>query len=75
MGGMPKKHQDAPREATDPALGPPLLYRVNQAAELLQLGRSTVERLVASGELRSIKVGKCRRIPADALAEFVQGAA
>ena len=43
------------------------------------VGRTTVYQLMASGELKSIKIGRSRRIPAAALEEYVgrlvQGAA
>jgi excisionase family DNA binding protein len=59
------------RESADPALGPPLLLRVPQAAARLGVGKSTVEALIASGQLRSLKIGKSRRIPVAALEEFI----
>ncbi|GAA2510107.1 helix-turn-helix domain-containing protein [Pilimelia columellifera] len=48
-----------------------LLYDPREAARVLSLGRSTVYELMASGRLRSIRVGRSRRIPAEALREFV----
>jgi excisionase family DNA binding protein len=47
------------------------LYRLHEAAEVLGLGVTTVKGLVASGELRSIKLGAARRVSAMALDEFV----
>lgn len=49
-----------------------LMYPAEEAAEQLSLGLSTVRALIKSGELRSVKVGHLRRIPADALHEYVQ---
>lgn len=49
-----------------------LLYRDTEAAELTGLGRSTIWKAMKDGELRSVKIGAARRIPADALLEFVQ---
>jgi excisionase family DNA binding protein len=49
-----------------------LLHTPVQAAELLSIGRTTVHNLMASGELRSIKIGKSRRVPHDALEEFLR---
>jgi excisionase family DNA binding protein len=49
----------------------PLLYRPEEAAQLLGLGRSTVFELIASGQLASVRVGRLRRIPADALRSFI----
>ena len=47
-----------------------LLLRVMEAAEKLGLGRTTVYQLVASGQLRSVHVGRSVRIPAAALIDF-----
>lgn len=49
----------------------PLLYTRAEAQTKLGLGRSTVDKLIRSGELRSVKIGRARRIPADALAEYL----
>lgn len=50
----------------------PLLYTPEQAAEQLACSRTTIYELMSSGELESIKVRSARRIPADALATYVQ---
>jgi excisionase family DNA binding protein len=47
------------------------LYRTHEAAEVLGLGLTTVKALIASGELRSIKVRGARRVSAKALDDFV----
>lgn len=49
----------------------PLLLRVDEAAEALALSRTKVYELMASGELGSVKLGRARRVPAQALHEFV----
>ena len=49
-----------------------LLYDVNEVAELLGLGRSKLYSYVQSGQLRSIKVGRRRKVPADAVSEFIK---
>lgn len=48
-----------------------LLVPIPEACERLQLGRSTVYRLMDSGELASVTVGRRRLIPAAALEAFV----
>jgi excisionase family DNA binding protein len=53
-------------------VGGGVLLRVEEAAELLGLGRTKTYELVLSGELESVKVGKARRIPRAALEEFVE---
>lgn len=50
----------------------PLMYPAEEAAEKLRLGLSTVRALIKRGELRSVKIGHLRRIPADALHEYVR---
>ncbi len=49
----------------------PLLYTPEQAAGLLQVGRTTMYGLLATGEVESIKISRARRIPADALEAYV----
>lgn len=49
----------------------PLVLTAEQAAEQLQVSRRTVYELIRTGELRSVKIGKLRRIPLRALEEFV----
>ena len=48
-----------------------LLVRVEEAARLLSLGRSTVYEMIAGGELRSVKCGSARRIPVAALQQWI----
>ena len=48
-----------------------VLLTVEEAARRLQLGRTLVYRLISSGELESVTVGRLRRVPAECLAEYV----
>ena len=48
-----------------------LLLSVEEAAQRLHIGRSTVYTLVAQNHLESVKIGKLRRIPAAALDDYV----
>jgi len=48
-----------------------LLLTVEEAARRLRLGRTLVYRLISSGQLESVTVGRLRRIPAECLAEYV----
>ena len=50
---------------------PPRCLRVEDAARLLNVGRSTVYDLIRSGRLRSIKIGRRRLVPRDALDAFL----
>ena len=46
-------------------------YTVEQVAEMLHVGRDKVYYLLRTGQLRSIKIGKLRRITEQHLAEFI----
>jgi excisionase family DNA binding protein len=50
----------------------PLLYTVEDAAAKLSIGRGTAYALIKSGDLRSVRIGSLRRVPADALREYVE---
>ena len=49
----------------------PLLVRVEEAARILSLSRSTVYEMMDAGELPSVRRGAARRIPVAALREWV----
>jgi excisionase family DNA binding protein len=48
-----------------------LLLTPTEAAAALGIGRSKVYELLQTGQLRSVRIGTCRRIPADALQTLV----
>lgn len=50
------------------------LYDVDAAAAALGIARSKLYDLITAGELRSVKVGRRRLIPAQAVAEFIRQA-
>jgi excisionase family DNA binding protein len=49
----------------------PVLYRVDEAAEALRLGRTAVYELIRCGALRTVKVGTRRLVPVEAVREYV----
>lgn len=49
-----------------------LLYQTDEVAELLGVGRTTAKALIKSGDLRSVLIGRSRRVPDDAVREYVQ---
>ena len=51
--------------------GQRLLLTVPEAAQQLGIGRSLLYELLADGQVESIHVGRLRRIPIDALADFI----
>ena len=48
-----------------------LLYSVEEAADLLGIGRTFMFRLLATGEIESVKIGRRRMISRDALDGYV----
>ena len=58
-------------EQEQPPGGGRLLYSVTEAADLLGVGRTYMFRLIATGEVESIKVGRLRKIPRDALGRYI----
>ncbi|MGW4752009.1 helix-turn-helix domain-containing protein [Streptomyces chartreusis] len=49
-----------------------ILYRTAEAAEQLGISVTTTKALISTGELRSIRIGRARRVPDDALREYVR---
>ena len=49
-----------------------LLYTVPEVMAATGLSRSTVYDLIRSGALRSVKVGRCRRVATDDLRSFIE---
>jgi excisionase family DNA binding protein len=45
----------------------PMTYRVTEAAAALGVSRSTAYELISSGTIPSVRVGRCVRVPVDAL--------
>lgn len=61
-----------PETRTVSGLDPTLaLLPVEEAARRLSLGRTFTFALIASGELESVTVGRLRRVPAQAIADYV----
>lgn len=48
-----------------------LLVSVEEAAQMLSIGRSLVYKLVLSKQVLSVKIGRTRRIPVFALEAFI----
>jgi excisionase family DNA binding protein len=49
-----------------------VLYTMEEAADLLSVGRSTVYDLIRMRLLETVKIGRSRRVTAAALAELVE---
>ncbi len=56
-----------------PAVGPdrPRLLSLEAAARELGIGRSLACELIAAGTLASVKIGRRRLVPADAIDQFI----
>ena len=66
-GGSPLVSGAATAPSSEPMV---LLATLNEAGEALRLGSSTIKRLVASGALPTVKVGRARRVHVEDLARF-----
>jgi excisionase family DNA binding protein len=49
-----------------------VLLTPEEVAEALHVGRCTVYDLIRTNQLQSFKIGKLRRIPVDAVREFIK---
>lgn len=49
-----------------------LLYSIPEAAEMLSVSPRVLERLIADGEIDTVKIGRRRLVPSEALAEYVE---
>lgn len=55
----------------EPALLAPVLYRIPDAARVLNLSRTVVYEQIRAGRLRAVRQGSARRIPASAINDYV----
>lgn len=51
---------------------PVLLLTIEEAAERLHIGRCTMQALLTSGEVQSLKIGRLRRVPPSALKDYIE---
>lgn len=49
----------------------PLTLKVSDIMRILSVSHNTAYSLVRSGQIRSVRVGRCYRIPRDAVAEYL----
>jgi excisionase family DNA binding protein len=50
---------------------PQILLTVKDVAASTRLSETTVKKLIRRGDLDSLKIGSCRRVPADALDAYL----
>ena len=48
-----------------------LLYAIPDAATQLSVSARVLERLIADGEIATVKIGRRRLVPAEALADYI----
>jgi excisionase family DNA binding protein len=51
---------------------PKVLYRVGDVAAMLSIGRTAAWELVRKGTIRSVRIGRTRRVPMLAIHEYVE---
>lgn len=56
---------------TDNARPLRLVLTIEEAAERLGIGRTLMYALVSAGEVESVRIGRLRRVPTDALDAYV----
>ena len=57
--------------STDNAHPLRLVLTIEEAAERLGIGRTLMYALVSAGEVESVRIGRLRRVPTDALETYV----
>lgn len=50
---------------------PRVLLTVEQAARQLSVGRTTMYALIKAGHINTVRIGHLRRVPADALTDYI----
>ncbi|QJY45594.1 helix-turn-helix domain-containing protein [Pseudonocardia broussonetiae] len=57
---------------TETTVQPQLLLTVEEAAEVLRIGRTTMFELIRTGQVATVPIGRLRRVPLDALQQFIR---
>ncbi len=66
------RHRRTRRDrARQPTSETKVLLSVEEAADRLDIGRSTFYELIRTDQIRTIHVGRLRKVPVDSLREFV----
>lgn len=69
---MPRQPDDEQRGPPDSLpVGPPLLLRLRDAAEVLGISERSLRRLIERRELPTVMVGGCRRVKTSDLQRYV----
>ena len=74
---LPPNRKRAARQSMPPIVPAPddnrLAVTMREAADLLAVSERTIWTMCNSGELPSVLIGRCRRIPMDALRRLIGG--
>jgi excisionase family DNA binding protein len=70
-GALPQAQQAFPAQSSAGGNPPAVLLTVPEAMAALRLSRATLYELIRTREIRTVKVGRCRRVPAVALVEYI----
>jgi excisionase family DNA binding protein len=65
------KYSVDPLETRDPGNGLSLLVTVEEAAQMLNIGRTNAYQLVMSGQIQSVKIGRRRLVVRAGVQNFV----
>lgn len=63
--------EEKPLETPTRPNQPRLLLTVEEAAQSLGIGRTTMYGLIKAGQISSVRIGQLRRVPANAVAAYV----
>ena len=72
-GGPRTRRNDGPRPV-DPALAEVKFLTVAEVAAVMRVSKMTVYRMVHSGELPAVRVGRSFRVPEKAVHDYLRGA-
>ena len=53
-------------------IGVPVMFTIRQAAQILNVSRTQVYKLIKTNELASVKVGRSRRVTESQLVAYIQ---
>jgi excisionase family DNA binding protein len=56
---------------TTPIISTAVLLTVEEAAQRLSIGRTTMYSLVSTGAIQTVTIGRLRRVPSECIEEYV----
>lgn len=49
-----------------------MLLKLSEVAQMLGIGRSLVYELIAQGQIPSVRLGRCIRVPSESLQQWIK---